>query len=419
MSVGSIYGIVTGPASTPVAAFLKPVEIESIDYDGRLLALRWKPVEGAQTYRLALAIGTTVVADAEFRGTSGSVAVAPGPYAVILRAADGSSLGPAQAAPPAAMTGAPQASGAAFDPASGDCTLSWPAVPGASSYSIRLQAAGESPFDDTFPSSESPVTYRVPAARLGGGMPWTFTCRALAAGPPALSGPWSDAFVLPDAVPANVRVQLDGTTVTAAWDPVDGARGYVLTLVTDKGNETAGTFEPRAVLSVPAGATTATLAVAAILGRVTGRSSLPLALLFKPAELTGAVHDGSTLSLSWQPVDGASYGRDNGGSKLLEQVEFAAAKGACRSRRACEVACAPSRRAAGPGPCRDSDDARAEIVSIARRRGISRSTDRRGGRRRYDVMLTAPGQDSIRRCATATDYQFVSGQLAGRAGLRL
>jgi hypothetical protein len=421
VSVGAIDGIVTGPASSSVAALLGPVEIEGIDYDGRLLALRWKPVDGAQTYRLALAIGTTVVAEAEFTGTSGSVAVAPGPYAVILRAAGGSSVGPAQATPSAAMTGAPEVSGAAFDPASGDCTLSWPSVAGASSYSIRLEAADESPFEDTIPSSPSPVIYRVPAARLSGGEPWTFTCRALAAGPPALSGPWSEAFVLPDAVPANLRVQLDGTTVTAAWDAVDSARGYVLTLVTDKGSKTAGAFEPRAVLTLPTGATVATLAVAAILGRVTGRSSLPLALLFAPAELTGAVHDGSTLSLSWQPVNGASSYRVEilAGSTILEQVEFASAQGALPlAPGACDVVVrALAGGAAGPASLPLTPMTLApEIVSIAldTKGNIAIDWTSVAGAGGYDVMLTAPGQTSIDDTTTATDYPVAAGQLVGR-----
>jgi len=277
--VAAMFGVVTAPSSASAdALFAKPV-FTSAAYDGATLALGWDPVAGLSGYRVELLAGDSVQREAEVTGNQAAIAIAPGVQGVTLRGIAGNSYG-APSSPVVPITTAPAVASASFDPVTGNCTLTWPGVPGASGYTTLLTQPGQPPVTDSFTQSGATISYTIPAAKLAGGGPFSFAAQGQAAGPPALTGPWSAPVALPSLAPALLDAGYDGATLRADWTPTGDAPGYRVSLVSG-GTATAlgdvsGTSASFAAGTAPAADATLTVQALAPLGAGPAATNLPV-----------------------------------------------------------------------------------------------------------------------------------------------
>ena len=285
--VAAVFGTVTGMSSPAASAIFSVPTLTGAAFDGATLSLGWTAAAGSSGTRVALLAGQTPLVEADFTGTQGAIPVAPGTWQVELRALTAAAVGPV-AALAAPISAVPRMASAVFDPLTGNCTLSWPAVPGASGYTTALYQPGQPVVNDSFTQGGPTIGYTIPAAKLAGGGPFAFAAQATASGPPALAGPWSAATALPSLAPTALEAGYDGTLVHGSWAPVGEAHGYRVSLVSGGTasvlGDVAGTTVALAPPSAPAA--DAALVVQALESLGPGPATAPVPLFARGWFLT-------------------------------------------------------------------------------------------------------------------------------------
>ncbi len=227
--------------ATPVGPPGVPVDLEAATGNGRNM-LRWRPVPTAERYQVMRsttpsgpysAIGTP--AETSYIDTG----VATGTtYFYVVRAMNeggkGSYSAEAQAtpvAPPAMPEGLVVTGG------NGLISLTWSAVPGATSYTVHRAGSAAGPFTpiatpatpsavDTHVTNGTTYFYAVSAGNAGGDSDRTAALSAIPLAPPG--------------VPSGLAAQASNGHVSLSWQPAPRAIGYRIRRTTTA----AGPFEP-------------------------------------------------------------------------------------------------------------------------------------------------------------------------------
>lgn len=271
-----------GVACAPVDVTVTPPAVTSAVYDGAALDLRWTGTAAA--YRVRIASGATVTHQIDVGEASAALALPPAAWVAEVCAIGEATSGPAARVRP--VTGMPAVTAAAFDAVSGDCTVAWTPVDGATGYDVAVRdSTGQ-----VHAEHVTGTTCTVPAATFRTGDAYTVTVRATASTATArVAGP-AAAAPLPATAPGAPRVAYDGATLRASWEAVAApwVTGYRVSTVTGGvaahlGDTTATTGSwPLAAAATDAGS----VVVQALAGGDAGAPSAPAAL-FTPALFLG------------------------------------------------------------------------------------------------------------------------------------
>ncbi|WP_395787825.1 hypothetical protein [Aquimonas sp.] len=211
----------TGDTPLPVV----PVEPLAASASSDAVSLSWTQLTPApQAYVATLYSGSDAAAGAETGGTSASLPLTPGLTAptVKIRSRLGVALGPEGNAV-AVIDAAPQFTKLVTDTVTGGAVLHWSAVANASAYLLSFSNG-----DTASPAGNS---YTLPAP-LPANAALSVTARAqFTADGVTSTGPSSPAFALASAKADLIQASYDGISVSAAWHPVSGASGYVISVL--------------------------------------------------------------------------------------------------------------------------------------------------------------------------------------------
>lgn len=248
VTVAATAGVGTGPPSEPVGALLETPAVTAAHVADGTLALEWSAIgdPGATGYAVALLSGGETVAEVTVGGTSGALALPPGPLEVQVRGVGHATRGPATE-PLALLMQAPAIDASAVDAVSGGLTVAWSAATHAEGYAVEVT----SPLGAVASAHVTDPRFERAAADLPPSGVYATRVRATAS--QGRLGPWSAPVRFSTVAPAEVRTEYDGRRARLAWDalPVPGLDGYVVTLLDGSGT----------VQSVPTAASSVELAV--------------------------------------------------------------------------------------------------------------------------------------------------------------
>ncbi|PTW56591.1 hypothetical protein C8N35_11154 [Breoghania corrubedonensis] len=209
---------------------------------------------------------------------------------------------------PSLLLARPQGLVAATDASTRKATITWQAVSGASGYTVSFS-------DGRAAVAVTAATYALTTALdPGDDLAVSVTANIVADGVTS-TGPASSWLVIPTAAPALTSADCDGGSVSASWQEVAGAVGYVATLL-DKDGNSAGTSAQVAALSVVFDATLEassgpyTVVVQAVTAAGTGLPSDALPVFTAawfistqaPADAPPNIYPASTLALEPEEI---------------------------------------------------------------------------------------------------------------------
>jgi len=279
-AAGNALQVLSMPLASPF-----PVEgrviVKAIS-DGSALSVEWSPMAaGCATapdgYLLSLFDGASVVSSVSVKGraTTSSTLLFPDPaksYSVGVQAVKGVGAGPASSPYPV-IVAAPRITRVSTDPVSNIATIYWSTVGNAIAYQL------------TFDSGAAPISLAGSgAAALPNPLPKNSKVAVRLAGTGAneVVGPASASFALPTGQPVASRAGYDGINARVSWLPVDGASGYVATVLGTKGTATVAVADAKVEatacsaevpLSSPDSATTYTVVVQALFNGINAQDA--------------------------------------------------------------------------------------------------------------------------------------------------
>lgn len=221
-SVGAIAAQ-TGDTALPVV----PVQTRAAQSSAEAVSLGWTAVTPTpQAYLATLYSGSNAVASAETGGTAASLplTLGLGGQTLKVRSRLGLALGPEGNAVSVIDT-APQFTKLVTDTVTGAAVLHWNAVPNATAYILS--------FSNGTTASSTGNSYPLPAAPPANST-IAVTARAqISAAGVTSNGPPSAEFVLASQKPELLKAGYDGVSVSAAWHPIAGASGYLVSVLKD------------------------------------------------------------------------------------------------------------------------------------------------------------------------------------------
>ncbi|MBL8297659.1 MAG: fibronectin type III domain-containing protein [Rhodanobacteraceae bacterium] len=220
---------VAGVSDRTIVLAAQPV-LKALRYDGRSVEAEWSAVApgsipGQSGYALAVVSAGNIVASVIVNGSAARIAVPDGTLApqVELALAGPGSTGLATA-PVNLLAQAPGSIQAATDAVTGEMSLSWTAVEGASNY--RITRTDGSTIADT---AQTQYTFATP---LAANVPLSIVITPTAtSGGVALTGPASLPFALPTAAGAIETVDYSVASLSLRWSLVPGASAYRISLL--------------------------------------------------------------------------------------------------------------------------------------------------------------------------------------------
>lgn len=280
----------TGPQSKQVDVITAQSSLTEVSYDGTRVSASWPTTAGITGYHLVLLEAGIAVRYVDVIGTNGyidlSIDADNSSYSVALQQVNGLSVGP-DGPPLSVLPNCPQITAATTSATTGVTTLTWGAVTGATTYTIYQPGLATVTVPAPATSYDLPVAL-VPNSERSATIAYSQTTANGTTG-----GPQSKSFVIPTGQPRLSTVDYDGINVTATWEPVSDATGYVATLIGTKGGSktVAGSTPPLQQvlalplfrLNTPETGTTYTVVVQAMFNGVNSgpvSNSLPI---FKPA----------------------------------------------------------------------------------------------------------------------------------------
>lgn len=326
---GSSYSVYVQPvmpvAGTPLGEFKAPFSagpignglllptpapvIDVIDYDGSTLRVTWAmpeawkgpPPSGGV---LQLLSSGDVLAEAVVGNGVGSIEIVlDGSWSTItvqVRAVFGSVIGPFSATVTPWLAGVHPVT-TATDAISGKATLSWPATAQASGYIVNFS-------DGRPPATTTTASYALGDA-LAANASLQVSVRAVFESSTLTSrgapGPWTP---VPSSMPALIDADYDGTQVSASWAAIDGAGGYVVSLVA------SGATTPVAQHTVAAGVTSASF---------TASITDPTKTYTVTVQATGSV--GTGLAAAGMPIYSTGFGISSAAPSTAPPYLFPAA----------------------------------------------------------------------------------------------
>jgi hypothetical protein len=242
----ALAGTVLGPPGPEVPLLTAAPALVSADYDGAVVRAAWSAPTGPAPdgYRLRAHVGGGIAA-VETAGIAYAdlpLRDPAGPVCVDVTALSGAATGPACQPVPLILQ-APRIS-AATDPVSAITEVSWGQVPGATAYRVQLYRDG---FPDGDPVEVPGTAWPLPrplsggsdvavavtavaASTVTGGADSAAAAGGHAGAPVAVSGPAAGPVRLTSAQVVAGPVSYDGEDATVAWETVDDASGYTVSI---------------------------------------------------------------------------------------------------------------------------------------------------------------------------------------------
>jgi len=251
-SGGTAYPGDGTPPGTGLALILTLPTLNSIAIDNGIATLQWGAITdpGLVGYLVQARIGTTVIAQSVFTGTSGTLAVSGDGIMVSIAGLGSNVTGPASQAV-TAITAPPGQPSGGWSSTAAQCTLKWeaPAGNGATpdGYKIEIHNGRTLVHQATATTN----SYLVPLDVLTGAGGFSFRVAATLSTLPARSGPWSPPAPIAAAAPAALSVSYDGATIVARWEAVPDATGYRVVLLLGQTESGTAHYSASPEISIP------------------------------------------------------------------------------------------------------------------------------------------------------------------------
>lgn len=233
----ALSGADTGPASPGASFPSSPVTLVSASYDGSIAQATWTAPGGATPagYRISATGDETAASAAIVTGLAAAIPVAASASGLSLTAAafiTPGLFGASATVPLIAL--APVVQSISVDPVSGLATVNWNSVAGADGYLVQLflngipsgapiVASGSTSYSFTSAlSADGDYTVSVAATAS--------TTIASQTAKVAVTGSYGASHAVPMTIPVITESDFDGVDASVAWQEVNGATGYIVSL---------------------------------------------------------------------------------------------------------------------------------------------------------------------------------------------